>query len=47
MFQIALKAIHALARSQPKEIMVLTFAPGGEFLESAPEISDITYADHG
>lgn len=44
---IALKAIHALARSRTSEITVLTFAPGGELLESDPEITYVVYADRG
>ncbi len=43
---IALKAIHALARSHPAaEITVLTLPPGGELLQSDPQITQVIYAD--
>jgi len=43
---IALPAIQALALSQPvAELTVLTLPPGGELLESDPEITQVVYAD--
>ncbi|WP_416674539.1 glycosyltransferase family 9 protein [Egbenema bharatensis] len=45
---IALPAIHALKRSHPQaELTVLTFAPGGELLESDPLIDRVVYAASG
>ncbi|WP_199290066.1 glycosyltransferase family 9 protein, partial [Leptolyngbya sp. FACHB-36] len=45
---IALPAIHALARSHSAaELTVLTFAPGGELLESDPLIHRVVYAKQG
>lgn len=42
---IALPAIHALGRSHPNaQLTVLTFAPGGELLESDPWINQVVYA---
>ncbi len=43
---IALPAIAALARSHPAaSLTVLTLPPGGELLESAPQITQVVYAD--
>lgn len=45
---IALPAIQALARSYPaSELTVLTLPPGGELLESEPQITRVVYADSG
>src|SRR5690242_4520109 len=45
---IALPAIHALARSHPAaQVTVLTFAPGGELLETDPLIHRVIYARKG
>jgi ADP-heptose:LPS heptosyltransferase len=42
---IALPAIHALGRTYPNaKLMVLTFAPGGELLETDPLIGQVVYA---
>lgn len=43
---IALRAIQALARSHPTaELTVLTLPPGGELLESDPQITQVVYAN--
>jgi ADP-heptose:LPS heptosyltransferase len=45
---IALPAIHALGRSYPSaHLTVLTFAPGGELLETDPLIDQVVYAPRG
>ncbi|KOP23181.1 glycosyl transferase [Hapalosiphon sp. MRB220] len=45
---IALDVIQALTRSYPKtELTVLTFAPGGELLETDPLIHRVVYAETG
>jgi ADP-heptose:LPS heptosyltransferase len=45
---IALPAIQALARSHPQaSVTVLTFAPGGQLLETDPLIDRVIYAEKG
>lgn len=45
---IALSAIQALGRSHPQaKLTVLTFAPGGELLETDPLIHRVVFADKG
>ncbi|MBF2026263.1 MAG: glycosyltransferase family 9 protein [Oscillatoriales cyanobacterium C42_A2020_001] len=45
---IALPAIHAIAQSHPSaQLTVLTFAPGGELLESDPLIHRVVYTQPG
>lgn len=43
---IALRAIHALAQTHPAaKITVLTLPPGGELLDSDPQITQVVYAN--
>lgn len=45
---IALSAIHALARSYPhSRLTILTFAIGGQLLETDPSIYRVIYARQG